>query len=301
MKYFILNVAITNFLLVIIYFLFQPATLFPLVGGFCLGILGIFGTEGTYLSLEITCVIILNQIVSFSCLMWYQYAIMKGRGKLVEFIKNPKLFIGSYIAYMFIAVATTITFMRLARSEKETIFMDFGQNEPDLLGFIQTVFIRQPSTIGYSMKSNIWLRLCTFFLLFFIFCEIMGIIVFNVMTIKTIHSTVDIVTKKTLEMQIMFYKSTLIESIFVICFILSPFIFAALIMFSVINNMHLGIIFFNISPLSAPINYILVMILLKPYRMFFVTIFKKIKSGRIKDSSSAEQKIQIIVHKNSAY
>uniref|UniRef100_A0A914DPS4 Uncharacterized protein n=1 Tax=Acrobeloides nanus TaxID=290746 RepID=A0A914DPS4_9BILA len=129
----------------------------------------------------------------------------------------------------------------------------------------------------------------------------MGIIVFNIMTIKTICSTVDIVTKKTLQIQIMFYKSFLIESIFVICFIFSPFCFGALIMFSVINNMHLGIIFFNISPLSAPINYILVMVLLKPYRMFFVTIFKKIKSGRIKDSSNTEQKVQIIVHRNSAY
>ena len=69
----------------------------------------------------------------------------------------------------------------------------------------------------------------------------MGIIIFNIMTIKTIRSTVDIVTKKTLQMQIMFYKSALIESIFVICFILSPFIFAALIMFSVINNMHLAV------------------------------------------------------------
>jgi hypothetical protein len=147
MKYFILNVAITNFLLVIIYFLFQPAALFPLVGGFSFGILRIFGTEGSYLSLEITFVIILNQVVSYTCLMMYQYAIMKGRGKLVEFIKNPKLFIGSYIAYVFIAVAITITFMRLARSEKETIFMDFGQNEPDLLGFIQTVFINQVGVV----------------------------------------------------------------------------------------------------------------------------------------------------------
>jgi hypothetical protein len=150
------------------------------------------------------------------------------------------------------------------------------------------------------MESNIWLRLYIFCWLFFIFCELMGIIVFNIMTIKTIHSTVDIVTKKTLQMQIMFYKSALIESIFVICFIFSPFYFGALIMFSVINNMHLGIIFFNLSPLSAPISYIMVMVLLKPYRMFFVTIFKKIKSGRIKDSSSSEQRIQIIVHRNSA-
>ena len=146
------------------------------------------------------------------------------------------------------------------------------------------------------MKSNIWLKLYIFFVLFFIFCELMGISVFNIMTIKTIHSTVDIVTKKTLQMQIMFYKSTLIESIFVICFILSPFCFEALIMFSVINNMHLGIIIFNIPPLSAPISYILVMVLIKPYRMFFVTIFKKIKSGRIMDSSSPEQRLQIIVH-----
>ena len=147
MKYFILNVAITNFLLVIIFFLSQPVALFPLVGGFCLGILRIFGTEGSYLGFEIMCVIILNQVVSYTCLMWYQYAVMKGRGKLVEFIKNPKLFIGSYIAYMFIAVAITITFMRLARSEKETIFMDFGQNESDLFGFIQTVFINQVGVV----------------------------------------------------------------------------------------------------------------------------------------------------------
>uniref|UniRef100_A0A914EFA4 G-protein coupled receptors family 1 profile domain-containing protein n=1 Tax=Acrobeloides nanus TaxID=290746 RepID=A0A914EFA4_9BILA len=151
------------------------------------------------------------------------------------------------------------------------------------------------------MKSNIWLRLYIFFVLFFIFCELMGIIVFNVMTIKTIHSTVDIVTKKTLQMQIMFYKSALIESIFVICFIFLPFCFAALIIFSIINNMHLGIIFFNLPPLSAPISYILVMVLIKPYRMFFVTICKKIKSGRIKDSSSSEQRVQIIVHRNSVY
>src|SRR3569623_2829048 len=52
MKYFILNVAITNFLLVIIGFLSQPVKLFPLVGGFSFGILGIFGTEGSYLGLE---------------------------------------------------------------------------------------------------------------------------------------------------------------------------------------------------------------------------------------------------------
>ena len=147
MKYFILNVAITNFLLLIIYFISQPTTLFPLVGGFAFGIVRIFVPEGTYLSIEIMCVIILNQVVSYSCLMWYQYAIMKGRGKLVEFIKNPKLFIGSYIAYMFIAVAITITFMRLARSEKETIFMDFKQNESDLFGFMQTVFINQVGVV----------------------------------------------------------------------------------------------------------------------------------------------------------
>ena len=151
------------------------------------------------------------------------------------------------------------------------------------------------------MKSNIWLKLYISFLIFFIFCELMGIIVFNIMTIKTIRSTVDIVTKKTLQMQIMFYKSALIESIFVICFIFFPSCFSALIMFSVINNMHWGILFFNLPPLSAPISYILVMVLLKPYRMFFVTMFKKIKSGTIKDSSSSEQRIQIIVHRNSAY
>uniref|UniRef100_A0A914DVU5 Uncharacterized protein n=1 Tax=Acrobeloides nanus TaxID=290746 RepID=A0A914DVU5_9BILA len=89
MKYCILNVAITNFLLVIIFFLFQPATLFPLVGGFCFDILGVFGTEGTYLGLEITFVIILNQIVSFSCLMWYQYAIMKANERVIPETPEP--------------------------------------------------------------------------------------------------------------------------------------------------------------------------------------------------------------------
>uniref|UniRef100_A0A914DQR1 Uncharacterized protein n=1 Tax=Acrobeloides nanus TaxID=290746 RepID=A0A914DQR1_9BILA len=120
------------------------------------------------------------------------------------------------------------------------------------------------------------------------------------MLIKTIHSTVDLVTKKTLQMQIMYYKSALIESIFVICFILAPFCFAALIVFSVINNMHLGVIAFNLPPLSAPISYILVMVLVKPYRMFFVKIFKKIKSGWIMNSSSSEERPHI-THRNSVY
>src|SRR3569623_451549 len=77
MKYFIINVAITNFLLVIIFFLSQPTKLFPLIGGFCLGILGILGTEVTYLRIEIICVILMNQVVLYLCLMWYQYAVMK--------------------------------------------------------------------------------------------------------------------------------------------------------------------------------------------------------------------------------
>uniref|UniRef100_A0A914DQ22 Uncharacterized protein n=1 Tax=Acrobeloides nanus TaxID=290746 RepID=A0A914DQ22_9BILA len=268
-----------------IFFLTQPATLFPLVGGFSLGFLRIFGSEGTYISFEITTVIVLNQLVSYSFVMWYQYAVMKGRGRLVEFIKNPKLFIGSY---MFIVIAIVITFMRLARSQKETIFMDLKQNEANLFGFIQTVFINQPTSIGYSLTSNIWMRLLIGFVLFFMFCELMGIIIFNIMLIKTIHSTVDLVTKKTLQMQIMYYKSALIESIFVICFALAPFCFIALVIFSVVNNMHLGIIVFNLPPLSAPISYVLVMVLVKPYRMFFVKIFKKIKSLWIMESSISE-------------
>uniref|UniRef100_A0A914ESI1 Uncharacterized protein n=1 Tax=Acrobeloides nanus TaxID=290746 RepID=A0A914ESI1_9BILA len=126
-----------------IFFLVQPATLFPLVGGFSLGFLGIFGSEGTYISFELITVIALNQLVSYSFVMWYQYAVMKGRGRIVEFIKNPKLFIGSYMAYMFIVIAIVITFMRLARSQKETIFMDLRQDETNSFGFIQTVFINQ--------------------------------------------------------------------------------------------------------------------------------------------------------------
>src|SRR3569623_1913255 len=90
MKFFIINIAIRNFLNVLIFLLWQPATLFPMVCAFSFGILGTFGPEGNYLGFEITTVLVLNQIVSYKFMLEYQYAVMKERGKLLKFLSDSE-------------------------------------------------------------------------------------------------------------------------------------------------------------------------------------------------------------------
>lgn len=95
------------------------------------------------------------------------------------------------------------------------------------------------------------------------------VVFFNILIIKTIKETSNIVTKQTLKMQLTFYRAALIESLFVLAFILIPTCNELIIAIFGITDPKLLIIGFNVHIVSAPISYILKMALTRPYRRFF--------------------------------
>ena len=115
--------------------------------------------------------------------------------------------------------------------------------------------------------------------------EFFLIIFFNILILLSIKSTSKLVTSKTFQMQLSFYKTTLIDSIFVILFIWVPIFISPIIVISKISDFRVGILGFNSSIIGAPISYLLNMVLIKPYRRFLICIFGKIIRKEISETS----------------
>uniref|UniRef100_A0A914D8Q5 G-protein coupled receptors family 1 profile domain-containing protein n=1 Tax=Acrobeloides nanus TaxID=290746 RepID=A0A914D8Q5_9BILA len=115
--------------------------------------------------------------------------------------------------------------------------------------------------------------------------EFFLIIFFNILILLSIKSTSKLVTSNTFKMQLSFYKTTLIDSIFVILFVWVPIVISPIIVISKISDFRVGILGFNSSIIGAPISYLLNMILIKPYRRFLISILRKIIRKEISESN----------------
>src|SRR5688572_13160456 len=63
-NWFILNCVITNYAMILVYLFWQSVTLFPFLGGFCLGVLRYLGIEGMHLGLNLFTISIICIILS---------------------------------------------------------------------------------------------------------------------------------------------------------------------------------------------------------------------------------------------
>src|SRR3569623_2380221 len=105
--------------------------------------------------------------------------------------------------------------------------------------------------------------------------ELFLVIFFNILLIRTIKSTSNIVTKKTLALQMSFYRSALIETIFVLACVLTPSLIPPAIVLFNIEDLRFGVIGFNAAMISVPISYIMNMFMIRPYRRFFIKVIRK--------------------------
>jgi hypothetical protein len=140
MKWFILNIDITHFLLVLEYTIWQSVPLFPFSGNFSLGILGNFGAEGSYVGFYISTVIVLNLLFSHIYVLCYHYGIMKGRGWFSEFIQSPKKSTITYLISIVTICGVLITSLRIAKGSNGEVFSELPKNMTNLYNFFQDIW-----------------------------------------------------------------------------------------------------------------------------------------------------------------
>uniref|UniRef100_A0A914C774 G protein-coupled receptor n=1 Tax=Acrobeloides nanus TaxID=290746 RepID=A0A914C774_9BILA len=100
----------------------------------------------------------------------------------------------------------------------------------------------QPSAIVYTPHSNIWVSMFIIFFSTQALIELGMVVFFNILLIKTIKATSKIVTKKTLTLQLSFYRSALIESLFVFIFVVSPALVPCILAIFNIEDLRVGVI-----------------------------------------------------------
>src|SRR3569623_1954952 len=87
-----------------------------------------------------------------------------------------------------------------------------------------------------------------------------------------IQRTNGVVTHQTFHMQIMFYRAVVIQGTCMSVFFILPQMIIALCCLSVFKSVYFGIIAGGIQPLYIPFSYVLIILLIKPYRVFVLMV-----------------------------
>ena len=91
---------------------------------------------------------------------------------------------------------------------------------------------------------------------------------FNFKILHKIKMTSNITSNKTFRMQLIFFRAVFVKSIFTIIVLIIPIINLILQTFHVISNVYVIVIIGALQPLHGPMGYILLILLIKPYREF---------------------------------
>ncbi|KAE9553884.1 hypothetical protein FO519_002925 [Halicephalobus sp. NKZ332] len=282
-KILLVLITCVSFLLTIVYFLWQPVPIFPFLGGISVGPIEVFGSSGTAMMIPISlaCQILLTATIVAG--LSHQFHLLKPTKLSMYVFQSPKTVIIFFAIYTAAIQAATIILMEIAYFTTDMEY-DFTHTENQAFReLITEVHLKEETFYGiYMQKSGLQIASTITGYVFLIFHMIV-ILWYNVQVFKTILKTKGIVSDKTYLIQKKFLKAFVILSSSAVFLIFGPLILAMTIFMFLLYETVLGIWCFNIVPLGIPVLYILILVLIHPYRSYTIKKFRSIYTSKVKE------------------
>uniref|UniRef100_A0A914DMQ2 Potassium channel domain-containing protein n=1 Tax=Acrobeloides nanus TaxID=290746 RepID=A0A914DMQ2_9BILA len=114
LKWHLLNCSVNNYLLVLLFVLWQPITLTPYFGGFSQGVMKFLGKEGMMLCMNLFSVLMCATILSLLACQTNKVVIFQPPGYVSEFFMKPKNMIMTYVGLLLTNAVILVGSQRLA-------------------------------------------------------------------------------------------------------------------------------------------------------------------------------------------
>lgn len=114
LKWNMLNCIIWNYLLVLVFVLWQPIPLFPFLGAFSNGVVKFMGKEGTLFSMNIFSIIVVAIILALLACQTNKVVIFQAPSAITEFFGEPKNMAMTYVVLLLLNSTILVGSMRLA-------------------------------------------------------------------------------------------------------------------------------------------------------------------------------------------
>lgn len=114
LKWHLLNCSVNNYLLVLLFVLWQPITLTPYFGGFSQGVIKFLGKEGMMLCMNLFSVLMCATILSLLACQTNKVVIFQPPGYVSEFFMKPKNMIMTYVGLLLANAVILVGSQRLA-------------------------------------------------------------------------------------------------------------------------------------------------------------------------------------------
>lgn len=122
--------------------------------------------------------------------------------------------------------------------------------------------------MALSVQTNTYVLIYVLIAITFNSTLIFASIVLNLYLVYIIKSTSSIVTNKTLQLQLMYYRAVFFTTAFFLIFLVIPTITLALFTIDVTSSIEIGIVSLGIMPSHVPFSYVIIIGFVKPYREF---------------------------------
>uniref|UniRef100_A0A914E1Q8 Uncharacterized protein n=1 Tax=Acrobeloides nanus TaxID=290746 RepID=A0A914E1Q8_9BILA len=292
-KMTLVNTVVMNFLVVFVYFIWQPVPLFPYLGGFSISILKYLGKEGQLLGMNLWSITITGLLLAILMCQTSKVVLFQPPGPITNFLLETKNLVWTYILLFLVNAVVSVGTLRMAVTAAPDVKTGLDPTR-DLGGYSYRMFLQlatrnEESTVIFSVDHNGWAYAYVIWMLFVIVSGLVGIFLLNYRLCSAICETRALVTDKTFQMQKQLSRTLLVCSIVFFTFLFIPIMITMLCVLSVIQSFYAGIIAFSYIPLYAPVLYLMIMFNVKPYRSFITsTIRKKIlRDNSISDSNDA--------------
>lgn len=113
-KYLLINSVITNYLVALVFFLWQPVPIVPFLGGFSLGPFKYLKKEGTLLAMNLASIGLVGTLLSMLACQTQKVVVFQPPGPITDFLLEKRNFVGSYVVLMVVNVVVLVGTLRLA-------------------------------------------------------------------------------------------------------------------------------------------------------------------------------------------
>jgi hypothetical protein len=113
-KMTLINTVVMNFLVVFVYFIWQPVPLFPYLGGFSISILKYLGTEGQLLGMNLWSITITGLLLAILMCQTSKVVLFQPPGPITNFLLETKNLVGTYILLFLVNAVVSVGTLRMA-------------------------------------------------------------------------------------------------------------------------------------------------------------------------------------------
>jgi hypothetical protein len=124
----------------------------------------------------------------------------------------------------------------------------------------------------YAPEQNLWLLTYLGISFVELTLAISSIFYFNFNILYKIRKMSKILDTKTSQMQLIFFRCVFVLSIFTILCLILPMIILILNTFHILSNIYVIVVVGALQPVHVPIGYVLMLMIVKPYREFVINL-----------------------------